>query len=211
MNAQAGLVRFVDDDEAVRSAVGSLMRSAGFDVQLYASAQDFLDAPPADAPCCAILDVRLPGLNGLECQRRLAARNDTVPVIFLTGHGDIAMSVRAMKSGAFEFLTKPFQDTELIDAVKLALERDRQERRVRGETDALRARLDSLTPREREVMAWVITGMPNRQIAQALGTSEITVKVHRGNMMRKMAATSVPSLLRMADALGVKARKARGR
>jgi FixJ family two-component response regulator len=204
MNSHVGLVRFVDDDEGVRRAVGSLMRSVGFDVQLFTSAIEFLDAPPTEMPCCAILDVRLPGLNGLECQRRLTARNDTVPVIFLTGHGDIGMSVRAMKSGAFEFLTKPFQDDELIDAVRLALERDRQQRSLRAETNALRERFDALTRREREVMAWVISGLPNRQIAGELGTSEITVKVHRGNVMRKMAATSVPGLLRMADALGVK-------
>ena len=201
-----GLVRFVDDDEAVRRSVGSLMRSAGFEVELFASAQEFLDAPPTKAPCCAILDVRLPGLNGLECQRRLTARNDGVPVIFLTGHGDISISVRAMKSGAFEFLTKPFQDDELIDAVRLAIERDRQERSARAETNALRERFDVLTPREREVMAWVISGLPNRRIAHELGTSEITVKVHRGNVMRKMEAASVPSLLRMADALGIKAK-----
>ena len=206
MSDGAGLVRFVDDDQAVRYAVGSLMRSAGFEVQLFASAQEFLDAPPIETPCCAILDIRLPELNGLECQRRLAARNDHMPVIFLTGHGDIAMSVRAMKSGAFEFLTKPFHEDELINAVRLALERDRLERSLRAETDALRERFESLTPREREVMAWVISGLPNRQIAKGLGTTEITVKVHRGNMMRKMAAASVARLIRMADALGVKAR-----
>ncbi len=198
-----GLVRFVDDDEGVRRAVGSLMRSAGFDVELFASGHEFLDAPSPQSPCCAILDVRLPGLNGLECHRRLAARHDQFPVIFLTGHGDIAMSVRAMKSGAFEFLTKPFRDDELIEAVRLALDRDRRERSQRAELDELRTRFESLTPREREVLAWVISGRPNRQIANELGTSEITVKVHRGNMMRKMAATSVASLIRMADALSV--------
>ncbi len=207
MNERTGLVRFVDDDEGVRRAVGSLIRSVGFDVELFASAQEFLEAPLPQAPCCAILDVRLPGLNGLECHRRLAARNETYPVIFLTGHGDIAMSVRAMKSGAFEFLTKPFHDDELIEAVRLALDRNRRERSQRAEIEELRKRFESLTPREREVLAWVISGRPNRQIAHELGTSEITVKVHRGNMMRKMEASSVPSLLRMADALGVSAKR----
>jgi FixJ family two-component response regulator len=193
----------VDDDPSVREALGSLIRSVGLQVQLFASAHEFLASPRPNAPACLILDVRMPGLSGLDCQRRLADSGFPIPIIFMTGHGDIAMSVRAMKAGALEFLTKPFRDQDLLDAVQLALERDRIRRSHEQETRTLRDRLASLTPREREVMGWVVSGRLNRQIAGALGTSEITIKAHRARVMRKMEAASVAELVRMAGRLGI--------
>ncbi|HYZ33872.1 MAG TPA: response regulator transcription factor [Crenalkalicoccus sp.] len=191
----------IDDDPAVREALGGLLRSVGFEVKLLASVGDFLDAGRPDGPACLVLDVRLPGQSGLDLQRHLASAEVRIPIIFVTGHGDIPMSVQAMKGGAVEFLTKPFRDQDLLDAVQLALERDRewlgQERAMAG----LRARFETLTAREREVMTLVVTGRLNKQIAADLGISEITVKVHRGQVMRKMRAASLPELARMADRL----------
>jgi FixJ family two-component response regulator len=193
----------VDDDASVREALGSLIRSVGLHVQLFASAQDFLKNPDAEGPACLVLDVRMPGLSGLDCQRQLIDAGCYLPIIFMTGHGDIPMSVRAMKAGAFDFLIKPFRDQDLLDAVQQAIERDGKRRKSEHETAKLRDRFSSLTTREREVMAWVVSGRLNKQIASELGTSEITVKVHRGHVMRKMQADSVADLVRMAGRLGV--------
>jgi FixJ family two-component response regulator len=195
----------VDDDQSVRESLGSLIRSVGLRVELFASAQEFLGRPRPDVPSCLILDVRLPGLSGLECQRQLFDAGVAIPIIFMTGHGDIPMTVRAMKAGAVEFLTKPFRDQELLDAIHMALGRDRDRRTQEHDTAQLRERYGSLTPREREIMRWVISGLLNKQIAGEIGTSEITVKVHRGQVMRKMGAASVPDLVRMAGRLGLPA------
>jgi FixJ family two-component response regulator len=197
------IVFVVDDDPGVRDAVDSLLRSIGLQTQLFASARDFLAVPMPDAPACVVLDVRMPGLSGLDCQRQLRKAGLNIPVIFMTGHGDIKMSVRAMKAGALEFLTKPFRDQDLIDAVQQALGHDRMRRDADADIADLRRRFDSLTGREREVMAGVVAGRLNKQIAHDLGTREVTVKVHRGNLMRKMTAESVPDLVRMAGRLGV--------
>ena len=193
----------VDDDAAVRDAVGSLVRSVGLEARLFASADDFLATRRPNVPACLILDVRMPGLSGLDCQHQLVEAGFHIPIIFMTGHGDIPMSVQAMKAGAFEFLTKPFRDQELLDAVNHAIERDRARRTDDRELSELRARFTSLTGREREVMTWVVSGRLNKQIAAEIGTSEITVKVHRGHVMRKMNADSVADLVRMASRLGV--------
>jgi FixJ family two-component response regulator len=193
----------VDDDASIRDALGSLFRSVGLHAQLFASANDFLATPKTDAPACLILDVRMPGLSGLDCQRQLVEAGFHIPIIFMTGHGDVPMSVRAMKDGAFEFLTKPFRDQDLLDAVQYAIERDRGRRAAEGEVTDLRGRFASLTAREREVMAWVVSGRLNKQIAGEIGASEITVKVHRGHVMRKMKADSVADLVRMASRLGL--------
>ena len=193
----------VDDDAGVREALGSLIRSVGLRPQLFAAAQDFLETPKPDAAACLILDVRMPGLGGLDCQQRLAAAGIHIPIIFMTGHGDIPMSVRAMKAGAVDFLTKPFRDQDLLDAVQQGIERDRARRSEEEGNIRLRGRFTSLTPREREVMAWVVSGRLNKQIAAELGTSEVTVKVHRGHVMRKMEADSVADLVRMAGRLGL--------
>jgi FixJ family two-component response regulator len=196
-------VFIVDDDGAVRDSVGSLIRSVGHDVRLFGSAQEFLGTPEPDVPACVVLDVRLPGLSGLDCQRQLAESGFRVPIVFISAHGDIPMSVRAMKDGAMDFIIKPFRDQDLLDAVQHALERDRRRREDERETAGLRERLALLTGREREVLEWVIGGRLNKQIAGALGTSEITVKVHRGHVMRKMHADSVADLVRMAGRLGI--------
>jgi FixJ family two-component response regulator len=193
----------VDDDAAVREAIGNLIRSVGLRGLLFESARDFLATEKSDAPACLILDVRMPGLSGLDCQRRLAEAGFHIPIIFMTGHGDIPMSVHAMKAGAFEFLTKPFRDQELLDAVHEAIERDRVRRTEERGASELRERFNLLTTREREVMTWVVSGLLNKQIAGEIGTSEITVKVHRSHMMQKMKADSVADLVRMASRLGV--------
>ncbi len=201
MRQDSATVIVIDDDPAIRESLGSLLRSVGFQVKLYNSVSDFLKAGRSEGPTCLVLDVRLPGQSGLEFQRELAAAKSQLPIIFITGHGDIPMSVQAMKGGAVEFLTKPFRDQDLLDAIQVGLARDRAWLENEKTLAALRTRLDTLTPREREVMALVVTGRLNKQIAADLGVSEITVKVHRGQVMRKMRATSLPDLARMADKL----------
>jgi FixJ family two-component response regulator len=197
----AGTVIVVDDDAGMREALDSLLRSVGFEVVQFGSAAELLGARFPDGPGCLILDLRLPGQSGLDLQDKLAALPSCPPVIFVTGHGDIPMTVRAMKAGAVEFLSKPFRDQELLDAVHLAVERDRRRRREEEAAEGLRERFEALTPREREVMALVAAGRLNKQIAGAMGLSEITVKVHRGQVMRKMGARSLADLVRMADRL----------
>ena len=207
MSEAKSTVVVVDDDPAIREALGSLLRSVGLDVNLMASVPEFLKAGHPDGPTCLVLDVRLPGRSGLDFQRELAAANIHVPIIFITGHGDIPMSVQAMKGGAIEFLTKPFRDQDLLDAIQLGLARDRAWREQERSLSALRERFDSLTLREREVLVQVARGRLNKQIAGDLGISEITVKVHRGQVMRKMKASSLPDLARMADKLKLVAEK----
>ena len=193
----------VDDDASIREALAGLIRSVGLRVEVFAACQDFLSRPLPDVPSCLILDVRLPGLSGLDLQRQLSESGNRIPVIFMTGYGNIPMSVRAMKAGAVEFLTKPFRDKDLLDAIQMAIERDRQRRLEDQEVSDLQQRFALLTPREQEVMGWVISGKLNKQIAGEIGTSEITVKVHRGNVMRKMGADSVADLVRMAARIGL--------
>ncbi len=194
-------VVIVDDDPAIREALGSLMRSVGLDVKAMASVPEFLRSGRPDNPTCLVLDVRLPGRSGLDFQRELSSANIRLPIVFITGHGDIPMSVQAMKGGAIEFLTKPFRDQDLLDAIQLGLAQDRAWREEARALAALRERFETLTPREREVMAQVAQGRLNKQIAGDIGISEITVKVHRGQVMRKMRAASLPDLARMADRL----------
>jgi FixJ family two-component response regulator len=191
----------IDDDPHLRASVGRLLRSLGLDAQLFASISDFLKSDPPDGPTCLVLDVSLPGESGLDLQRELAAANREVPIIFITGHGDIPMSVQAMKGGAIEFLTKPFRDQELLDAVQLGLSRDRARREDEKALAALRERFESLSPREREIMIQVAHGRLSKQIAGDIGIAEATVKVHRSRLMHKMKARSLPELSRMADKL----------
>jgi FixJ family two-component response regulator len=202
MDADA-MVFVVDDDAPMRESLKNLMRSVGLRVEAFASAQEFLRSTPPEVPSCLVLDVRLPGLSGLDLQRQMAEGDRDMPIIFITGHGDIPMTVQAMKAGAVEFLTKPFRDQELLDAIQQALERDRQARLQRARNEALRRRYRVLTPREREVMALVVAGLLNKQIAGELGTSEASVKVHRQHVMEKMGAGSLAALVRMADQLGI--------
>jgi FixJ family two-component response regulator len=197
------MVFIVDDDAPMRESLKNLMRSVGLRVEVFASAQEFLRSTRPDVPGCLVLDVRLPGLSGLDLQRQMAEGDRDMPIIFITGHGDIPMTVQAMKAGAVEFLTKPFRDQELLDAIQQALARDRQAREQRARNEALRRRYRLLTPRERDVMALVVAGRLNKQIAAELGTSEASVKVHRQHVMEKMAAGSLADLVRMADRLGI--------
>jgi FixJ family two-component response regulator len=201
------IVFVVDDDESVREALGRLIRSAGLKVEAFASAEEFLNRPRADAPSCLVLDVRLPDLSGLDLQRRMVDANNEVPIVFITGHGDIPTTVRAMKAGAVEFLTKPLVEGDVLESIRHAIDRDRAARVHHAETAELRARHASLTPREAEVMEWVVAGLLNKQIAGELGISEETVKVHRGHVMRKMGADSLAALVRMGEKLGVRLRK----
>jgi len=195
-------VLVIDDDESVRRALRDLFESVGLGVTTFESAREFLRTTRPDAPCCLVLDVRLPEQSGLDFQRELNERNIALPIVFLTGHGDIPMSVRAIKAGAVEFLTKPFREQELLDAVQAAIDRDRSGRAEQELVAELRRRWDALTPRERTVMRWVVAGKRNKQIAGEIQTSEATVKVHRTNLMRKMQASSLADLIVMAGRLG---------
>jgi len=202
------VVFVIDDDASVRLSLDSLIRSVGLQVQLFSSAAEFLRSKRPEAPSCLILDVRMPGMSGLEFQRQLAEADIAVPIIFVTAHGDIPMSVRAMKARAVEFLTKPFRDQDLLDAIQVGLERDRARRERHAEVAMLQARLATLTPREKEVLPLVVRGLANKQIAAELGTTEATIKVHRSQLMRKLQADSVAHLVRIAEKLGISIRAA---
>jgi len=208
MTVAAPIVFVVDDDPPVRRAIKRLIGSVGLQVELFGSAIEFLASKRPDAPSCLVLDIRLPGMSGLDCQRELAEANVRLPIIFITAHGDIPMTVRAMKVGAVEFLTKPFRDQDLLDAIQVALERDRARHQQETEIATLRTRLESLTQREREVLPLVVSGLLNKQIAGEIGTSETTVKVHRGRLMRKMGADSLAELVRLAGRIGIPSTKA---
>jgi len=197
------IVYLIDDDESVREGVADLLRSVGHAVQSFASAQEFLDSTRPDAPGCIVLDVRLPGPSGLEFQRKLTKSNVQLPIIFISGHGDIPMSVRAIKSGAIDFLTKPLNEQQLLDAVQTGIESDRARREQAKFGAELQKRFASLTPRERDILTLVVCGRRNKQIAGQLGLSEMTVKVHRSHIMQKMRANSLVDLVRLADQLGV--------
>ena len=201
------VVFIVDDDASVRGALSSLIRSIGLRVEAFGSAPEFFAAKRPDAACCLILDVRLPGVSGLDFQAELTKAKIEIPIIFITGHGDIPMSVKAMKAGAVEFLTKPFRDQDLLDAVQVALERAQAAHASEKAVSALRAKFETLTPREKEVMAWVTGGLLNKQVAAEIGVTEITVKVHRGHVTKKMGAKSLAELVKMADILGVRRTK----
>jgi RNA polymerase sigma factor (sigma-70 family) len=207
MSESESIVFVVDDDPSVRRAMKRLIGCVGLQVELFGSAQEFLASKLPNVPSCLVLDIRLPGISGLTLQHQLAKANIQIPIIFITAHGDIAMTVRAMKAGALEFLTKPFRDQDLLDAIQLALEKDRVRRQQEAELAALRERFESLTPREREVVAMVVSGMPNKQIAAQIGTSENTVKVHRSRAMEKMQASSLADLVKMIERLQVPAHK----
>jgi FixJ family two-component response regulator len=207
MTEAEAIVFIVDDDDGVRQSLKNLIGSVRLQVKVFASAQEFLRTKRPDVPGCLVLDVRLPGLSGLDLQKRMADAGIEIPIIFITGHGDIPMTVRAMKAGAVEFLTKPFRDQDLLDAIHQALERDRKTREERAKIEEVHSRYQSLTPREREVMALVVTGLLNKQIAGELGTSETTVKIHRHQVMEKMEAGSLADLVRMADKLGISTSK----
>jgi FixJ family two-component response regulator len=203
MTESAPIVFVVDDDASVRRAIKRLVGSIGLQVEVFGSAYEFLSSKRPEAPSCLVLDIRLPGISGLDFQRTLADANIRIPIIFITAHGDIPMTVRAMKAGAVEFLTKPFRDQDLLDAIHVALERDRTKRQEELEIAILRKRLESLTPREREVLPLVVSGLLNKQIAGEIGTSENTVKVHRSQLMRKVGVGSLAELVRLAEKIGV--------
>jgi FixJ family two-component response regulator len=198
------IVIVIDDDDLVREAVCDLLRSIGLPTKPFASVPEFLKSKLPDGPSCLVLDVRLPGLSGLDFQSELNKSNIQIPIVFMTGHGDIPMTVRAMKGGAVDFLAKPFRDQDMLDAVQAAIERDRTRRQSATGTLKLRSAFDALTSREQEIMGFVTTGFMNKQIASEIGISEVTVKFHRGNLMRKMGAKSVAELVRMAEALGIR-------
>jgi FixJ family two-component response regulator len=203
-NSGKSIVFIIDDDPLMRGSVSSLLRSFGLQVRVFASASEFLQEKRPPLPSCLVLDIRLPGESGLDFQAELSSRNIHIPIVFMTGHGDIPMSVRAMKAGAVEFLTKPFREQDMLDAVKLALERDQGRIDSEKASSGLKSNFETLTPREREIMALVVSGLMNKQVAGKIGLSEITVKVHRGRIMQKMGARSLADLVRMAEALGIR-------
>ncbi|MFO1108055.1 MAG: response regulator [Bradyrhizobium sp.] len=202
-NAESSVVFVVDDDARMRSSLSSLLRSVGLQVRVFAAASEFLQEKRPAVPSCLVLDVRLPGESGLDFQAELSRLGIRIPIIFMTGHGDIPMTVRAMKAGAVEFLTKPFREQDMLDAVKLALERDRSRLRSEKASSGLKSSFETLTVREREIMTLVASGLMNKQVAGKIGLSEITVKVHRGRIMQKMGARTLADLVRMAEALGI--------
>jgi FixJ family two-component response regulator len=202
-SAKEPIVFVIDDDESMRRALTNLFQSVGLKVEVFGSAPDMLQSKLPDVASCLVLDIRLPGLSGLDFQTELAKANIHIPIIFMTGHGDIPMTVRAMKGGAVDFLTKPFRDQDMLDAVVMAIERDRKRREVENVVASLNALLETLTPREREILALVASGLMNKQIAAELGLAEITVKIHRGHIMKKMGARSLADLVRKAETLGV--------
>jgi len=197
------LVYVVDDDQSTRETLSSLIRSVGLQVQLFASAEEFQRCVLPDTDACLVLDIRLRGMSGLDFQRKLAGSGISIPIIFITGHGDVRMSVRAMKAGAIDFLTKPFRDQDLLDAIHVALAKDRERRQRSAEVARLHARFAALTPRERQVLPLVVSGLPNKRIAAVLGISEAAIKVHRSQLMRKMRADSLPDLVRMSEKLEI--------
>ena len=203
-NEEQAVVFVIDDDADLRDGLSNLLRTVGLQVRAFASAKDFLESKLPDAPSCLVLDVRLPGVSGLDFQSELIKKNIGLPIVFMSAHGDIPMTVRALKAGAVEFLPKPFHDQSMLDAVHSALEKDRERRKGIGNTSQLRSSFDSLTSREQEIFAYVASGLMNKQIAAEIEVSEITVKVHRASVMRKMGAKSLADLVRMADALGVR-------
>ena len=207
MSADDSIVFIIDDDQSMREALTRLLGTVGLRAQAFKTPQEFLNTKRPDAPSCLVLDVRLPGLSGLDLQRELANADPPIPIVFITAHGDIPMTVQAMKAGAVEFLTKPFRDQQLLDAVQQAIDRDRAARHQRAELAELRRRYESLTPRERQVLTLVVTGLLNKQIAAELRTSEATVKAHRGELMHKMKAESVAQLVRMAEELNLPPRR----
>src|SRR5258708_6522965 len=207
MTETASIVFVVDDDPSVRRAIKRLVESVGLHVELFGSAAEFMNSSRPDVVSCLILDIRLPGISGLHFQRELIKAKNEIPTIFITAHGDIPMTVRAMKAGAVEFLTKPFRDQDLLDAIQVALERDRARRQRHADVALLRERLDSLTPREREVLPLVVSGLLNKQVAAEIGTTEGTIKVHRSQLMRKMGADSLPELVRIAEKVGISGSK----
>jgi len=204
MTEPVPIVFVVDDDPSIRRAIKRLVESVGLRVELFGSVLEFTSTSHPDVAGCLVLDIRLPGISGLDFQRELLKAHNEIPMIFITAHGDIPMTVRAMKAGAVEFLTKPFRDQDLLDAIQVALERDRVTRKRQAETAVLRERLESLTPREREVLPLVVSGLLNKQVAAELGTTEATVKVHRSQLMKKMGADSLPELVRIAEKIGVR-------